>query len=49
MGTHKARKVILYVFSEGVSIVKIKYDWDWMREYYARSQKNSRTSLKDVS
>ena len=49
MGTHKARKVILYVFSEGVSIVKLKYDWDWMREYYARSQENSRTSLKDVS
>lgn len=49
MGTHKARKVILYVFSEGVSIVNLKYDWDWMREYYARSQKNSLTSLKDVS
>jgi len=32
-----------------VSILNLKYDWDWMREYYARSQQNSRTSLKDVS
>lgn len=28
--------------------MNLKYDWDWMREYYARSCK-SRTSLKDVS
>ncbi|WP_375199493.1 hypothetical protein [Bacillus sp. RS11] len=29
--------------------MNMKYDWDWMREYYVRSQQNSRTSLKDVS
>lgn len=29
--------------------MNIKYDWDWMREYYARSQQNSRTSLKDIA
>jgi len=32
-----------------VSILNFKFDWDWMREYYSRSQKNSRTSLKDIS
>ncbi|UDK95242.1 hypothetical protein EYB33_02780 [Lysinibacillus sphaericus] len=37
------------VFKGDSLISNIKYDWDWMREYYARSQKNSRTSLKDVS
>lgn len=26
-----------------------KYNWDWMREYYMRSQENSRTRLKDVA
>ncbi|RIJ64155.1 hypothetical protein [Rummeliibacillus sp. POC4] len=26
-----------------------KYDWDWPRSYYARSQRNGRTTLKDVS
>lgn len=26
-----------------------KYDWEWMREYYARSQRNSSTSLKDIA
>ncbi|MFJ6207339.1 hypothetical protein [Lysinibacillus sp. NPDC092081] len=29
--------------------MNLKFDWDWMREYYARSQCISRTSLKDVS
>lgn len=28
--------------------MNLKYDWDWMREYYVRSCKN-RTSLKDIS
>ncbi|EON73838.1 hypothetical protein [Lysinibacillus sphaericus] len=28
--------------------MNLKYDWDWMREYYARSCK-SKTSLKDIS
>lgn len=29
--------------------MNVKYDWEWMREYYARSQRNSRTSLKDIA
>ena len=26
-----------------------KYDWNWVREYYARSQQNSHTSLKELA
>ena len=26
-----------------------KYDWDWVREYYSRSQQNSRTTLKELA
>lgn len=26
-----------------------RYDWDWVRSYYVRSQRNSRTSFKELS
>lgn len=29
--------------------MNLKYDWNWMRAYYARSWCNSRTSLKEIS
>gem|GEM_PF-3345375 len=50
---YAVRKILykaIMVFLVGCSLISnIKYDWDWMREYYARSQLNSRTSLKDIS
>jgi len=50
---YAVRKILykaIIVFLVGGSLISNnKYDWDWMREYYARSQLNSRTSLKDIS